>query len=84
VRQGREGYLESTLFNAIEKAKWCSSDPICIELDAQGPDGANLAACHSCCLLPETSCETGNRLLDRALLIGTLKDPSVGFFNFKA
>jgi hypothetical protein len=84
VRQGREGYLESTLYNAIEKARWCSSDPICIELDAQGPDGANLAACHSCCLLPETSCETGNRLLDRALLIGTLKDPNVGFFNFKA
>lgn len=83
VRQGREGYLESTIFNAIEKAKWCSSDPICVELEAQGPDGANLAACHSCCLLPETSCETGNRLLDRALLIGTLTDPSVGFFNFK-
>jgi Domain of unknown function (DUF1998) len=84
VRQGREGYLENTLFNAIEKAKWCSSDPICIELDAQGPDGSNLAACHSCCLLPETSCETGNRLLDRALLIGTLKDPSIGFFTFEA
>jgi hypothetical protein len=83
VRQGREGYLENTLSNAIEKARWCSSDPICIELEAQGPDGANLAACHSCALLPETSCETGNRLLDRALLIGTLSDPSIGFFNFQ-
>jgi hypothetical protein len=84
VRQGREGYLENTLYNAIEKARWCSSDPICIELEGQGPDGANLAACHSCCLLPETSCETGNRLLDRALLIGTLKNPSIGFFNFES
>lgn len=82
VRQGREGYLENTLINAIEKARWCSSDPICIDLEAQGPDGANIAACHSCCMLPETSCETGNRLLDRALLIGTLKDPMIGFFNF--
>lgn len=84
VRQGRPGNLENVLFRAVEGAKWCSSDPICMEMEAQGPAGANLAACHSCCLLPETSCETGNRLLDRALLIGTLKDPSVGFFNFKA
>jgi hypothetical protein len=83
VRQGRPGYLENTLINTIEKATWCSSDPICIELDAQGPDGANLAACHSCCLLPETSCEEGNRLLDRAMLIGTLQDPMIGFFKFK-
>ncbi|MDI6789690.1 MAG: hypothetical protein QME44_03265 [Thermodesulfobacteriota bacterium] len=25
-----------------------------------------------CALLPETSCEEGNKLLDRAMLIGTL------------
>jgi hypothetical protein len=83
VRQGRTGYLESTLINTLQRAEWCSSDPICIDLDGQGPDGANLAACHSCCLLPETSCEEGNRLLDRAMLIGTLNDPNVGFFKFK-
>lgn len=83
VRQGRPGNLENVLFRAIEGAKWCSSDPICMEMEAQGPDGANLAACHSCCLLPETSCEEGNRLLDRAMLIGTIEDPSIGFFTFE-
>ena len=30
----------------------------------------NLAACHACALLPETSCEEMNVLLDRALLVG--------------
>jgi hypothetical protein len=30
----------------------------------------NLAACHCCGLLPETSCELFNALLDRTLLTG--------------
>ena len=47
----------------------------------QGPDSCNLAACHGCALLPETSCEEFNRFLDRGLVIGTLKDPSLGFFS---
>ena len=37
----------------------------------------NLAACHNCCLLAETSCEEFNRLLDRGVLI----DKEFGFFN---
>ncbi len=41
----------------------------------------NLAACHACALLPETSCEEGHRLLDRLLLVGTPKDSKVGFFG---
>jgi hypothetical protein len=31
-------------------------------------------------LLPETSCEEGNRLVDRALLCGTLAHAETGFF----
>jgi hypothetical protein len=42
---------------------------------------SNLAACHGCVLLPETSCEEGNRLLDRAMLIGTIEDTKDGFFG---
>ena len=38
-------------------------------------------ACHACLLLSETCCEEYNRLLDRATLIGTLDDSSVGFFR---
>jgi hypothetical protein len=81
VRMGAPGMLERTLARAIDNARWCSSDPVCIESSGQGPDNCNLAACHSCALLPETSCEQQNRLLDRAMLVGTLDRPETGFFT---
>lgn len=81
VRQGIPGNLENIVVNAIHSSRWCSSDPVCMESDGQGPNSCNLAACHNCTLLPETSCEHGNKVLDRALITGTLDDPSIGFFN---
>lgn len=84
MRLGRPGRLERLVHDAIEGARWCSSDPICMELggtERQGPDGLNLAACHSCAHLPETACENFNVLLDRGLLIGSLTDSGIGFFN---
>lgn len=80
VRQGDPQRLEPTLVAALQKAQWCSSDPVCIETKGQGTDNANLAACHGCLLVSETSCEEGNRLLDRALLVGTPQEPRLGFF----
>jgi hypothetical protein len=82
VRQGRPGNLETIVYNAIENARWCSSDPICIESRGQGPNSCNLAACHNCALLPETCCEESNMLLDRAMLVGTLDLPEIGFFTY--
>ena len=81
VRQGEMGRLEDTIINAIENATWCTSDPICIQSSGQGPESLNLAACHNCALLPETSCENGNRLLDRGAVVGTLQDTDIGFFR---
>lgn len=81
VRQGKPGLFEHILGTALDSAKWCSSDPICIDSKGQGPDNCNLAACHNCTLLPETCCEHGNRLLDRAMLVGTIEDSHVGFFD---
>lgn len=81
VRQGKPGNLEGIVYNAIENARWCSSDPICIDSHGQGPNSCNLAACHNCALLPETCCEESNMLLDRALLIGELDDLTIGYFN---
>jgi len=81
VRQGEPGRLENTIISAVENASWCSSDPICIQSEGQGPDSCNLASCHNCALLPETCCEIGNRLLDRGLVVGTLNHHEVGFFN---
>ncbi|HYJ84544.1 MAG TPA: DUF1998 domain-containing protein [Pyrinomonadaceae bacterium] len=81
VRMGKPGYLEPVIRRALESAQWCSADPVCREMGLQGPDSCNLAACHSCALMPETSCEEFNRFLDRALVIGSLNDPSFGFFS---
>ena len=68
----------TTLRNAIDRISWCSADPVCSESHGSGADGLNLAACHACLLLPETSCEDRNSHLDRVSLIGTLSDPAVG------
>ena len=81
VRQGEPGLMEHVMLKAIESAMWCASDPICIQSHGQGPDACNLAACHSCALLPETSCEQMNRFLDRGTVIGTLEKPDTGFFS---
>lgn len=81
VRAGRPGRFERIFDNALSSACWCSSDPVCIESPGQGPGSCNLAACYSCALVPETSCETGNRFLDRALLVGTLRRPELGLFG---
>ena len=80
VRRGEPGKLEDTIIAALENAKWCSSDPICITLPGQGPESLNRAACHNCALLPETCCECGNRLLDRGLVVGELEKKSTGYF----
>lgn len=81
IAQAAPDRLDASLRDAIERARWCSSDPLCIESEAHGVDSLNLAACHACVLLPEVSCEEMNVLLDRALLIGTPENPSIGFFN---
>ncbi|MER5340083.1 DUF1998 domain-containing protein [Streptomyces mirabilis] len=80
VAQGEPDLLDRTVRSAVHRAEWCSSDPLCVESEASGTGGTNLAACHACVMLPETSCEHNNILLDRALLVGTPEDPHLGFF----
>ena len=81
VRQGEPNRMNGVLTRAILGARWCSSDPVCIESFGQGNENANRAACHNCVLLPETSCEKGNRFLDRGLIVGTTTDPDIGLFS---
>lgn len=67
--------LGELMLNALGEANWCSADPLCREAAAsggQGPDSLNLAACHSCALLPETSCEHFNKFLDRVVVLDAL------------
>jgi len=79
VRQGEPPRLAETLLRMTEAAAWCSADPLCAEHSGQGFGNLNRAACHACALLPETSCETGNTLLDRALVVGGEHVP--GYFE---
>lgn len=79
VQQGEPHRLFPAIIAALETANWCSNDPVCSELEAQGVMGLNKAACHSCTLVSETSCENNNLLLDRKLLIGD--ESELGLFS---
>lgn len=80
-RQGDPQRIGRTVVAGLHAQAWCSSDPLCIEDMLSSQDSLSLAACHSCVLAPETSCEEFNRFLDRALLVGTPGNPELGFFR---
>jgi hypothetical protein len=79
--RAEEKLFQNTLEGAIKSSNWCSSDPICVEGSMSPREMHSGASCHSCLLAPETSCEFFNKFLDRALLIGTAEDSSIGFFS---
>ncbi|WP_296828438.1 DrmB family protein [uncultured Megasphaera sp.] len=81
VRQGYKETLPDIIKKAVEKVGYCTNDPVCSLSKGQGIYSMNLAACHSCLLLPETSCENFNAFLDRGVLIGTMEEPDIGFFS---
>ena len=81
VRQGRADTFPKIFNKAIENARTCSSDPVCSLSQGQGRDSLNLAACYSCALIPETSCEEFNSFLDRGVVVGTFDNPNFGFFQ---
>lgn len=64
-----EDRFTEIFINAIKNISWCSSDPICSENTSALKDDFILASCHSCMLIPETSCEYFNKYLDRKLLV---------------
>ena len=77
ITQAESNKLAWIIESALDRAKECSSDPVCYHAEEQGVGGLNLAACYSCALLPETSCEELNCFLDRRLLV----DNDYGFFE---
>lgn len=81
VRQGRYDTFPRIYRKAIESAVICSNDPVCSLSNGQGRDSLNLAACYSCCLLPETCCEEFNVFLDRGVAVGTYDNKKLGFFH---
>lgn len=71
--------LAEALDEGLFRTSWCSADPVCIESSGSGTDARNLAACHCCVLVPETSCELFNSNLDRGSLFGVPGQVGVGF-----
>jgi hypothetical protein len=80
-RRAMPDLLGPTIVGAIRSEEWCSSDPLCIGGELSAPESHSVAACHSCVMVPETSCELHNRFLDRALLVGDEDNRSLGFFS---
>jgi Domain of unknown function (DUF1998) len=80
-RQGCPSRINEIVYAAIRESEWCSNDPLCINDISTFSDAQNRAACHSCLMTPETSCEEFNVLLDRALLVGTPNNKNAGYFR---
>ncbi len=81
ARQAEPYLFEPIFIGALESIGWCSSDPLCINGITSTSESYNLAACHSCMLVPETSCEMFNRFLDRMMLIGSNMEGVEGYFE---
>jgi len=69
--------LTRIMRRALHDARRCSSDPLCAERLPTAPaDFLHGAACHACLFVSETTCERGNRFLDRRFIV-PLGDPSL-------
>ena len=81
VALGDPKALGRHLDQALEAMTLCASDPLCAEHHPI-KDGLTLhgAACHACLFLPETSCERGNKYLDRSVLVSTVESDALAFF----
>jgi hypothetical protein len=82
VSLGEPLNLERHIDVALEACGLCASDPTCAEhMPGYGPSTVHAAACHSCLFSPETSCERGNRYLDRSVLVSTVSHDDHRFFS---
>lgn len=82
VSLGEPSSLERLIDAALESSRLCASDPTCAEhLPGYGASSVHAAACHSCLFSPETSCEKGNRYLDRSVLVATVNRNNLAFFK---
>lgn len=82
VNLGKSTELGPILRRALERSGLCSSDPLCADHVPDSATGAlHGATCHACLLVAETSCERGNRYLDRSVLVDTFGHTGLEFFG---
>ena len=81
VSQAEPERLVRLTRRALHDATRCSSDPLCKERLPQPPaDFLHGAACHVCLFVSETTCERGNRFLDRRFIV-PIDDPKLALFS---
>jgi hypothetical protein len=81
VGLGEPMELRRHITAALRDAGLCASDPLCAEhLPSQRGITLHAAACHACMFAPETSCERGNKYLDRSVLVPTVEREDLAFF----
>ncbi|MDP9310844.1 MAG: DUF1998 domain-containing protein [Chloroflexota bacterium] len=81
VSLGEPEQLRRHVRAALRSAALCASDPLCAEhLPSQLGTTVHAAACHACLFAPETSCERGNKYLDRSVLVPTVEYEDLAFF----
>lgn len=81
VSLGAPDTLGRHITAALEAMQLCASDPLCAEhTPVMEPQTLHGAACHACLFAPETSCERGNRYLDRSVLVPTVDREDINFF----
>ena len=66
--------------DAFQEALLCTNDPECLHNEPAAAN-SNGAACHSCCMISETACENGNRMLDRGLVVPIAERENNAFFK---
>jgi hypothetical protein len=78
---GQPQRLGELISQALARARICASDPLCAEHVPNHDRSLHGAACHACSFVAETSCEIGNRYLDRSLLVPTIAGTDMAFFG---
>ena len=68
VELGNISQITRIMRDAFQEALVCTNDPECMS-NLPARKNSNGAACHSCCMISETACENGNRMLDRGLVV---------------
>lgn len=80
VELGNINQLNVLMRDAFQEALLCTNDPECLNNIPAG-NNSNGAACHSCCMISETACENGNRMLDRGLIVPIVGREEQAYFR---
>ena len=80
VELGAIEHMIPIMRDAFQEALLCTNDPECLHNQPSG-ESINGAACHSCCMISETACENGNRMLDRGLVVPIAEREEQSFFR---